>query len=172
MIETNIYRDLSQQTNGAFMLGVVGPVRTGKSSFIKRFMATTKYREVIRDVFIAARTAELLEYIDTDWDLLFWAVGKERKTKYERLQQADLMTLTATDDNMLLLTYACMGDVETLRPYEEGWGDRAPEWKPEKAKKFDRIYGLLEKLGYEISDEEKAFLDGSHELYKKEAGGK
>ena len=40
MIETNIYRDLSQQTNGAFMLGVVGPVRTGKSSFIKRFMET------------------------------------------------------------------------------------------------------------------------------------
>ena len=38
MIETNIYRDLSQQTNGAFMLGVVGPVRTGKSSFIKRFI--------------------------------------------------------------------------------------------------------------------------------------
>ena len=40
MIETNIYRDLSQQTNGAFMLGVVGPVRTGKSSFIKRFIET------------------------------------------------------------------------------------------------------------------------------------
>lgn len=40
MIETNIYRDLGQQTNGAFMLGVVGPVRTGKSSFIKRFMET------------------------------------------------------------------------------------------------------------------------------------
>ena len=40
MIETTIYRDLGQQTNGAFMLGVVGPVRTGKSSFIKRFMET------------------------------------------------------------------------------------------------------------------------------------
>ena len=40
MIETNIYRDLSLQTNGAFMLGVLGPVRTGKSSFIKRFMET------------------------------------------------------------------------------------------------------------------------------------
>ena len=38
MIETNIYRDLRQQTNGAFLLGVLGPVRTGKSSFIKRFM--------------------------------------------------------------------------------------------------------------------------------------
>jgi len=40
MNETRIYHDLAQQTGGAFMLGVVGPVRTGKSTFIKRFMET------------------------------------------------------------------------------------------------------------------------------------
>lgn len=38
MSETNIYQDIALRTNGAFMLGVVGPVRTGKSTFIKRFM--------------------------------------------------------------------------------------------------------------------------------------
>jgi len=40
MTDTNIYRDIAVRTNGAFMLGVVGPVRTGKSTFIKRFMET------------------------------------------------------------------------------------------------------------------------------------
>lgn len=40
MTVTNIYRDIAARTNGAFMLGVVGPVRTGKSTFIKRFMET------------------------------------------------------------------------------------------------------------------------------------
>ena len=40
MTEQNIYQDLSQRTGGACMLGVVGPVRTGKSTFIKRFMET------------------------------------------------------------------------------------------------------------------------------------
>ena len=40
MTEQNIYRELSQRTGGACMLGVVGPVRTGKSTFIKRFMET------------------------------------------------------------------------------------------------------------------------------------
>lgn len=34
----NIYKDIQQRTNGAMYLGVVGPVRTGKSTFIKRFM--------------------------------------------------------------------------------------------------------------------------------------
>ena len=40
MTDHNIYQELSQRTGGACMLGVVGPVRTGKSTFIKRFMET------------------------------------------------------------------------------------------------------------------------------------
>ena len=38
MAELNIYDDISQRTNGDVYIGVVGPVRTGKSTFIKRFM--------------------------------------------------------------------------------------------------------------------------------------
>lgn len=37
---TNIYSDIAIRTDGALMLGIVGPVRTGKSTFIKRFMET------------------------------------------------------------------------------------------------------------------------------------
>ena len=33
-----LYRDISMRTGGDIYLGVVGPVRTGKSTFIKRFM--------------------------------------------------------------------------------------------------------------------------------------
>lgn len=40
MTGTNIYQDIAVRTDGAFMLGIVGPVRTGKSTFIKRFMET------------------------------------------------------------------------------------------------------------------------------------
>lgn len=34
----NLYKDISDRTNGEIYIGVVGPVRTGKSTFIKRFM--------------------------------------------------------------------------------------------------------------------------------------
>ncbi|MBE7030692.1 MAG: stage IV sporulation protein A [Ruminococcaceae bacterium] len=34
----NIYQDISTRTGGDIYIGVVGPVRTGKSTFIKRFM--------------------------------------------------------------------------------------------------------------------------------------
>ena len=34
----DVYNDISERTNGEIYIGVVGPVRTGKSTFIKRFM--------------------------------------------------------------------------------------------------------------------------------------
>ena len=37
---TQIYRDISTRTAGDIYIGVVGPVRAGKSTFIKRFMET------------------------------------------------------------------------------------------------------------------------------------
>ena len=33
-----LYEDIATRTNGDIYVGVVGPVRTGKSTFIKKFM--------------------------------------------------------------------------------------------------------------------------------------
>jgi len=38
MAEYSIYKDISKRSNGDVYIGVVGPVRTGKSTFIKKFM--------------------------------------------------------------------------------------------------------------------------------------
>ncbi len=40
MAKTSIYSDIAARTNGDIYIGVVGPVRTGKSTFIKQFMDT------------------------------------------------------------------------------------------------------------------------------------
>lgn len=40
MEERSIYKDIESRTGGDIYIGVVGPVRTGKSTFIKRFMDT------------------------------------------------------------------------------------------------------------------------------------
>jgi len=39
-VEHSIYKDISERTGGDIYIGVVGPVRSGKSTFIKRFMQT------------------------------------------------------------------------------------------------------------------------------------
>jgi stage IV sporulation protein A len=38
MEQFDIYKDIAERTGGDIYLGIVGPVRTGKSTFIKRFM--------------------------------------------------------------------------------------------------------------------------------------
>lgn len=38
MADSSIYRDIEARTGGDIYIGVVGPVRTGKSTFIKKFM--------------------------------------------------------------------------------------------------------------------------------------
>ncbi len=38
MEQFDMYQDIAERTGGDFYLGIVGPVRTGKSMFIKRFM--------------------------------------------------------------------------------------------------------------------------------------
>ena len=38
MENSNLYQDIQARTDGDIYVGVVGPVRTGKSTFIKRFM--------------------------------------------------------------------------------------------------------------------------------------
>ncbi|MBQ8696878.1 MAG: stage IV sporulation protein A, partial [Clostridia bacterium] len=38
MLKSGLYRDIAKRTKGQMYVGVVGAVRTGKSTFIRRFM--------------------------------------------------------------------------------------------------------------------------------------
>ncbi len=59
MTEQSIYKDIATRTHGAVMIGVVGPVRTGKSTFIKRFMELAVIPE-IEDEYIRERALDEL----------------------------------------------------------------------------------------------------------------
>ena len=49
MTSTNIYQDIATRTGGDIYIGVVGPVRCGKSTFIKRFMETSVVPNITGD---------------------------------------------------------------------------------------------------------------------------
>ena len=59
MTNSDIYKDIAARTGGAVMIGVVGPVRTGKSTFIKRFMDTLVIPN-IEDEYARARARDEL----------------------------------------------------------------------------------------------------------------
>ena len=54
-----IYQDIASRTGGDIYIGVVGPVRTGKSTFIKRFMETMVIPR-IEDVYARERAKDEL----------------------------------------------------------------------------------------------------------------
>ncbi len=59
MKTVDLYKDIQVRTNGEIYLGVVGPVRTGKSTFIKRFMDLMVLPE-IEDEYVRSRTQDEL----------------------------------------------------------------------------------------------------------------
>lgn len=59
MLDTAIYRELAERTGGDVYIGVVGPVRTGKSTFIKRFMETLVLPN-LEDVYARERARDEL----------------------------------------------------------------------------------------------------------------
>ena len=59
MEKRNIYADISKRTEGNIYIGVVGPVRSGKSTFIKRFMETLVIPNIEND-FVRDRAVDEL----------------------------------------------------------------------------------------------------------------
>ena len=61
MDHCNLYTDIATRTGGDIYIGVVGPVRTGKSTFIKRFMELMVLPEIQSEAFSqgARRTAAI-----------------------------------------------------------------------------------------------------------------
>jgi len=58
-MDANIYRDIATRTGGDIYIGVVGPVRTGKSTFIKSFMEQMVIPN-IDDVYLKERARDEL----------------------------------------------------------------------------------------------------------------
>lgn len=59
MNNLNLYQDIVERTNGDIYLGVVGPVRVGKSTFISKFMQTLVIPN-ISDINVQKRTIDEL----------------------------------------------------------------------------------------------------------------
>ena len=60
MDRMELYRDIARRTGGDIYFGVVGPVRTGKSTFIKRFMDTVVLPNLQGDEYALERVRDEL----------------------------------------------------------------------------------------------------------------
>ena len=100
-----------------------------------------------------------------------WARANEWETPITLGDDDAAFTLQAVTDAigktpekaLLRMIYARLGDGKSEGYFRSYWNSYT--MKHEENEKLDRIYALLVKLGYEMSDDEKALQDGTHELF-------
>lgn len=83
------------------------------------------------------------------------------------LQHVTDTVRNAPEKVLLRMVYTRIGDSKREGYYRGYWNSYTI--KHDENEKLDRIYALLEKLGYEMSDDEKALQNGTHELFGEES---
>ncbi len=96
----NIYQDIAKRTGGDIYIGVVGPVRTGKSTFIKRFMETVVLDRIDGDYKRQRAVDELPQS----------AAGKTIMTTEPKFVPEEAVAVTVGDDvSMNVRLIDCVG---------------------------------------------------------------
>lgn len=99
-MSSNIYRDIAARTGGDIYIGVVGPVRTGKSTFIKHFMDTLVLPN-IKDEFERQRAIDELPQS---------AGGKTVMTTEPKFIPDEAVQITLSDNvNLRVRMVDCVG---------------------------------------------------------------
>ena len=113
MTEHSIYQDIAARTGGDIYIGVVGPVRTGKSTFIKRFMEELVLPG-IRDTYARERARDELPQS---------AGGKTVMTTEPKFIPDEAVTVSLSDGvNARVRMVDCVGYLipEVLGTLEDG----------------------------------------------------
>ncbi|QOR35804.1 stage IV sporulation protein A [Clostridium sp. 'deep sea'] len=111
-----LYKDLIQRTGGDIYLGVVGPVRTGKSTFIKKFMELFVIPEIKDDLELERATDQLPQS----------GTGKMVMTTEPKFIPEDAIEIDLTDNtSMRVRLVDCVGYmINGAQGYEDEEGPR------------------------------------------------
>ena len=116
MEKFDLFRDIAERTGGDVYIGVVGPVRTGKSTFIKRFM----------EIMVLPNIADPYDKIRAKDELPQSAAGRTIMTTEPKFIPNEAVEITVKDNvSVRVRVVDCVGyTVDGALGYEEEEGPR------------------------------------------------
>ena len=99
MDKYQIYKDIQVRTNGEIYIGVVGPVRTGKSTFIRRFM----------EIMVLPQISDANEKKRTQDELPQAAAGRTIMTTEPKFIPKDAAHIKLESEEMSVRLIDCVG---------------------------------------------------------------
>lgn len=135
--------------------------------FLNNFSAGMKYAEEINYFFwqVVFRKISGSSH-SINWDLLCEKIGEEKERyKYScKRENLDEYVNNSPSSALAVILAVYIGDSKDNSYYYPGYGESMPSHKENES--LDFLYKYLCELGYEMSDEEKALQNGTHELLK------
>lgn len=101
-----VYRDIQARTGGDIYIGVVGPVRTGKSTFIRRFMEVVALPQMsesrqaeIRDQLPLSGSGKIITTVETKFipkEAIPITLGEDQKVKIRLIDSVGFLVKDAS----------------------------------------------------------------------------
>ena len=138
-----------------------------RKEFILNFTAAKKYEKELDEwAFEVVKLSLSGAYQGTDWGLICEATGTGYEKYMYQIKTEVLEKLLEENSHngKLVIVAAKSAGSKDEAYFVKNYGDEVPTWT--KDEYLDLTYKYLCKIGYEMSDEEKALQDGSHVLFE------
>lgn len=141
-----------------------------RSDFVKGLRYTQKNANLILKGALLAGILKATDYMGSNRDAIMDMLGQDKES-YARDRGIKVLAAFATTapENYPALIYALFDDSPKEDYTGNSYQKQYPEYYP--SSKLTGLYAWLMDLGYEMSSEEKAMQDGSHEVFQKEVKG-
>jgi len=136
---------------------------TLRSTFIASLTVTKSNIETVLRGAAVACAYNVISYVQTNSTDIYRLLGLEERRYENGIHGVILETVRKGDLSLFpKIIYAAFGDKESIG-YSGGYRKEFPVHS--KSTTLDSLYAWLCDLGYEMSDEEKALQDGTHEVF-------
>ena len=135
-----------------------------RKQYIEKLTVTSKNRQEILLGALYAASVNAIEYNSPDQDALCKLLGIEASYGTKRTEQFAAGIAKIQNDDLAKLSYALFGDSAKKGCTGTGPMSDFPSYK--LSIELNLIYNWLAMLGYEMSTDETALLNGEYEAYK------